>query len=185
MGRRTHVPCPCMGAASEVVVDVYYGPQAVTYSGNRLAVCLLPGGGWWILGFSLTWDFHQTITLVRVPAAYILMVLCEAVSRGCHSQLTHLTTYSHFSLMTRTIILKKLPSQACLLPTPPPTGTTADPVSGKTGQDVSKIHTAVQHYYSQGLAFSTQNSYLTRQKHYLRFCNEAQKLHYLLQRIPY
>ena len=66
--------------------------------------------------------------------------------------------------------------------TVPPSGTyapnprtAADRVSGKAGLDVTKIHTAVHHYYSQGLATSTQRSYLTGQKRYLQFCNEAHK----------
>ena len=76
--------------AAEVAIDrdgtsdMYCGPQAVTHSGNRLAACLLPGGGysWWILGFSQTWNFDQITTLVGVATSGILMDLGEAVSRG-------------------------------------------------------------------------------------------------------
>ena len=71
--------------------------------------------------------------------------------------------------------------QAHLLPTPLPLKL-QQIVSVEKSDWTSQIHTAVECYYSQGLATSTQKSYLAGQKRY--FAMRRANHHYLLQRTP-
>ena len=53
--------------------------------------------------------------------------------------------------------------------------TPTDTISINSELDLRKIQSAVQHYYQQGLAASTQRSYQFGQRRYLTFCSEIQK----------
>ena len=73
--------------------------------------------------------------------------------------------------------------ETILLPTPAgttlayssPGGTSTDNFSAAPRLDVSNIQSAVQLYFKQGLATTTQKSHQTGQKRYLTFCSELMK----------